>query len=29
MSEVKTDTVETISFGISWYNLDTGKYEHV
>lgn len=29
VSEVKTDTVETISFGISWYNLDTGKYEHV
>lgn len=29
VSEVKTNTVETISFGISWYNLDTGKYEHV
>lgn len=29
VAEVKTDTVETISFGISWYNLDTGKYEHV
>lgn len=29
VSESKTDTVETISFGISWYNLDTGEYEHV
>lgn len=29
VSESKTDTVETISFGISWYNLDTNKYEHV
>lgn len=29
VSESKTDTVETISFGISWYNLDTNEYEHV
>lgn len=28
ISESKTDAVETISFGISWYNLDTGKYEN-
>lgn len=29
VSESKTDTVETISFGISWYNLNTNEYEHV
>lgn len=27
--EQKTDDLETISFGISWYNLDTNEYEHV